>query len=310
MVRFISIVSPDFWPGFAALAQSLVENSGLDREDYELVVICDPAFAPAKWIASRPERISVLPISELPVVPVLSPQSQGRRMEQALQKLAVFALPEQWGTCVYIDSDMVCLNPIEELAAMQPLTAAHDFLSGFDREPTASSEGNADINTGIMVFSPSQATFHNLVSIYSERHAERTDKGDQDIINMWIQETRQSVQRLGSEWNFSKRLQDCVGVRWVKENLKRIKILHFVGVKPWTPNSEINTVRECQYGWMEKIWWEYFERSGFAAHMENPPNRPAVFLRQWILPWTKPAILKEHCVRGARLLRRLIRKRG
>ena len=306
MVRFVSIVSPDFWPGFAALAQSLVENSGLNREDYELVAICDPACAPAKWIASRRERLSVLPISELPAIPVLSAQSQGKRMEQALQKLGVFALPEEWGTCVYIDSDMVCVNPIIELSVMQPLSAACDFLSGFGKEPKESSEGSTDINTGLMVFSPSQLTFRELVALYNERHAERTHKGDQDIINMWIRETRQPVQRLGSEWNFSKRLQDCAGLSWVKKNLKRIKILHFVGAKPWTPNSEINTVRECRYGWMERIWWDYFERSGFASYMEKPARRSTALLRQWVLPWTKPSIIKEHAVRGSRLAKRLL----
>ena len=228
-------------------------------------------------------------------------------MEQALQKLGVFALPEEWGTCVYIDSDMVCVNPIIELSVMQPLSAACDFLSGFGKEPKESSEGSTDINTGLMVFSPSQLTFRELVAVYNERHAERTHKGDQDIINMWIRETRQPVQRLGSEWNFSKRLQDCAGLSWVKKNLKRIKILHFVGAKPWTPNAEINTVRECRYGWMERIWWDYFERSGLERYMSNSPARSTAFNRQWLLPWSKPAILREHMQRGWRfVLRRLL----
>ena len=304
MIRFVSIVSPDFWPGFAALAQSLVENSGFDRDDYELVAICDPASAPTKWIASRRERVSVLPISRLPAIPVLSAQSQGKRMEQALQKLGVFALPEEWGACVYIDSDMVCINPIGELAAMRPLSAACDFLSGFGYEPEESSEKSADINTGLMVFSPSPRTFRELVAVYNERHAEQTHKGDQDIINMWIRETGQAVQRFGSEWNFSKRLQDCAGLSWVKQNVHRIKILHFVGTKPWAPNSEINTARECRYRWMEEIWWDYFEKSGFATHMERPPSRSTALVRQWILPWTKPAILREHLKRASRLARR------
>ena len=305
MVRFVSIVSPDFWPGFAALAQSLVENSGFDRDDYELVAICDPASAPTKWIASRRERVSVLPISGLPAIPVLSAQSQGKRMEQALQKLGVFALPEEWGACVYIDSDMVCINPIGELAAMRPLSAACDFLSGFGKELKQTSDGNADINTGLMVFLPSPRSFRELTAVYNERHAERTHKGDQDIINMWIRETGQPLHRLGSEWNFSKRLQDSAGVQWVKDNLQRIKILHFVGAKPWAPNSEIKTVRECRYRWMEEMWWDYFERSCFAEHMEKPPSRSTAFVRQWVLPWTRPSFIKEHVVRGQRLTKKL-----
>lgn len=306
MVRLVSIVSPDFWPGFAALAQSLVENSGFDRDDYELVAICDPASAPTKWIASRRERVSVLPISELPAIPVLSAQSQGKRMEQALQKLGVFALPEEWGTCVYIDSDMVCINPIGELAVMEPLSAACDFLSGFGKELKQSSDGNADINTGLMVFSPSAASFRELVTLYNERHAERTHKGDQDIINMWIRETGQPVHRLGSEWNFSKRLQDTTGMQWLKSHIEQIKILHFVGAKPWASNREITTVRECRYQFLELIWWDYFDRSKFAEFMDRPPRRSTAFNRQWILPWSKPAILREHSTRLVRFARRLL----
>jgi hypothetical protein len=300
MLRFISIVSSDFWPGFAALAESLANNSGLCLEEYELVVICDPARAPSSWLASRRERITLFPAADLPSITILSPQSQGRRMEQALQKLGVFALPQEWGTCVYIDSDMICLNPIKELPTMQPLTAACDFLSGFGKALDPSLQKCSDINTGLMVFAPSGTTFAELRSVYSRRHQERVHKGDQDIINLWIQESGQDVHRLGSEWNFSKRLQDVTGLRWVKENTEKIRILHFVGAKPWTPNSEIHTLRECRYGWMEGVWWDYFEKSGFAQYMEDPPDRSTVWIRQWILPLTKPTILCEHLQRAMR----------
>ena len=87
----------------------------------------------------------------------------------------------------------------------------------------------------------------------------------------------------------------------------QVKILHFVGVKPWTRNTDVKTFRECGYRWMEEIWWDYFERSGFAAHMQNPPRRSIAFIRQWVLPWTSPSILREHCIRGCRLLKRLLK---
>jgi hypothetical protein len=304
MLRFISIVSPDFWPGFAALAESLANNSGFGPSEYELVAICDVELAPRGWLASRREPITLFPAADLPSIAVLSPQSQGKRMEQALQKLGVFALPEEWRTCVYIDSDMICLNSIKELSEMQPLTAACDFLSGFGKALDPSTRKCSDINTGIMVFAPSPTMFNELQSVYVRRHEERVHKGDQDIVNMWIQETGRAVHRLGSEWNFSKRLQTVTGPRWVKENMDKIRILHFVGAKPWTPNAEINSFRECRYQWMENIWWDYFERSGFARYMSSPPLRSTAFERQWILPWAKPAIVREHMARGWRFVRR------
>lgn len=308
MIRFVSIVSPDFWPGFAALVQSISENSVLQPQEYEIQVICDPDQAPRAWLDSRPEPISLAPDSVIPSITVLSQQAQGKRMEQAMRKLGVFALPESGGPRTYIDSDMICLGSLRELVSLPPLAAACEEICGFDTGRSPASMEGVEINTGLMVFQPSPDAFEELQSVYARRHAERSFKGDQDIINMWLQETGRPVHRLGSEWNLSKRFQDQTGRQWIKDRITQVKILHFVGAKPWTPNSEIKTFRECHYAWMEAIWWDYFERSDFARFMKSPLSRSTAFFRQWILPWTKPVILREHAARGARFARRLCRK--
>lgn len=301
MIRFVTIVSGDFWPGFAAMLQSLEENSGFRSDEYEIVAICDPDTAPEDWLGTRKSRVVLMPPATIPRVEVLSPQNQGERMAGALQKLGVFALPDDFGRCIFIDSDMVCLRSLRELLEMMPLTAACDHLCGFD---PASGSADGEINTGLMVFEPSRTTFEELQSVYTRRHGERTHKGDQDVINMWLQETGRPVHRLGSEWNFSKRFQDKTGPRWVKRHIRQVRILHFVGVKPWTDNACVNTFRECRYRWMEEIWWDYFDRSGFVAHVVKPPRRSTARVRAWILPWTRPAILGEHCTRALRFVRR------
>jgi hypothetical protein len=306
MIRFVSIVSPDFWPGFAALVQSLSENAGLGLDEYAIDVICDPEQAPRAWLNSRPETISLLPNSAIPEIAILSRQKQGRRMEQAMRKLGVFALPESGGPRTYIDSDMICLGSLRKLAGLPPLAAACEELCGFDTGRSPASMEGVEINTGLMVFTPSQKAFAELESIYARRHGERCFKGDQDIINMWLQETGRPVHRLGSEWNLSKRFQDRTGAPWIKDRVRQVKVLHFVGVKPWTPNSQVTTFRECHYGWMEKIWWDYFERSGFASRVEMPLQRSAAFIRQWVVPWTRPAILREHAQRACRLVRKAV----
>jgi hypothetical protein len=299
MIRFVSIVSPEFWPGFAALVQSVSENSALQMQDYEIHVICDLDQAPRAWLASRREPITLLPDSVIPKIAILSEQAQGKRMDQAMQKLGVFALPEDGGTRVYIDSDMICLGSLRELLLTPSLAAACEELCGFDTGKNPAGLHDVEINTGLMVFEPSQKAFSELQSVYARRHSERSFKGDQDIINMWLQETGRSVHRLGSEWNLSKRFQDQAGHQWIKDRIGQVKILHFVGVKPWTANAEVKTVRECNYRWLEKIWWDYFERSGFAAYLKHPPRRRIALLRAWMLPWTKPAILREHAMRLA-----------
>jgi hypothetical protein len=309
MLKLVTIVTPDFWPGFAALLQSVTENGHVDsRRQVCWLVICDQESAPKTWIASRSENIALFPIAGLPRIKVLSEQNQGERMENALQKLGIFALPEELGTCVYLDSDMVCLNSIAGLEAMSPICAAYDHFQLSDHEHPLLAGQFPEYNTGVLVFAPSHKTFEELSETYRRRHGERSHKGDQDVFFFWSQ--GKSIHPLGSEWNFSKRHQDAVGREWIRRHLSEIRFLHFVGAKPWTSNSKINTFRECHYRYMEELWWDYFEASGLAAHMVDPPRRSTALLRQWILPWTKPAILKEHCVRGARLLRRFISKFG
>lgn len=303
MLQFVTIVTPAFWPGFAALLQSVAENGCLkSRSGVRWLVVCEQSSAPSEWLAQRHEDIRLYPLEDLPKVPVLSKQNQGRRMEHALQKLGIFALPSDLGRCVYLDSDMVCLGDLSALENLPALSAAYDHLQ-FTGGPSPLASGeHVEFNTGVLSFVPGGKIFEELCTIYRQKHAERFHKGDQDVFYFWAQ--HREVNPLGSEWNFSKRHQDKVGSAWIRLRLSQIKFLHFVGAKPWTPNSEINTVRECRYRWMEEIWWDYFEKSGFAEHMENPPRRSTAFVRQWVLPWTKPSIIKEHAVRGRRFVKK------
>lgn len=304
MIRFVSIVTSDFWPGFAALVQSIAENGQLSPREYEFSVFCDTEQAPRGWVNSRPEAISLIPTSAIPSIPILSPFAQGKRMEESLQKLGLFALPDAGATRVCIDSDMVCLGPLRELSQAQPITGVCDALCGFDTGKNASDMDDVPINGGLIIFAPSPKAFSELMSVYERRHGEGCFRADQDIINMWLEETGQKVHRLTSEWNFHKRFQNGMGLRWVKDRISQVRLLHFVGVKPWTNNAEVRTARECRYRWLEEVWWDYFDRSGFAAHMTNPPKRSIAMMRQCVLPWTKPAILGEHFGKVARLFRK------
>lgn len=305
--RFVTIVTPEFWPGFAALVQSLTENAGFGEAGYEIVAICDERQAPETWLKTRAERITLFPVSELPKIELLSAQNQGMRMENALQKLGVFALPEAWGKSIFIDSDIVCLGSLRGLGDFPALTAAPDMpmmQADLPEDPLADPE--FEYNTGLFVFEPDARIFAELQEVYRLRHHERTHKGDQDVFNLWVRERGIPVHLLGSEWNFAKRYQDFLGRRWIGDRIDRLKTMHFVGVKPWTKNRDVTTFRECHYRRLEELWWDYFDRSGFAAHMAQPPRRSQAFLRQFILPISSPAILKEHFVRGGRLARRMV----
>jgi len=307
MLRFLSIVSEDFWPGFAALVQSIAENGAMSPDSYEFRIICDVDSAPRAWLEERRERIELVPMDILPRLSLLSAQNQGPRMEKALQKLGVFALPSEWGVCVYIDSDMICVGSLIGLNTFQPLTAAADVpLLSEDLHAAEPPRPGLEFNTGLLVFRPDERIFEELLDVYQRRHHERTHKGDQDIFNLWVREQGASINLIGSEWNFGKRYQDTLGSRRCRSLMPSIKLMHYVGIKPWTENMHVTTFRECHYRWMEEIWWDYFERSGLPAHLSTAPQRATAFRRQWVLPWSKPEILKEHRVRALRLLRKCI----
>ena len=127
-IRFVTIVTQDFWPGLAALVQSISENSGLATNEYEIQIICPLDQAPQAWLDSRPESISLLASSEIPSIPILSPLAQGKRMEESLQKLGVFALPEDGETRILIDCDMVRLGSLRELLDARPISGTSDLL--------------------------------------------------------------------------------------------------------------------------------------------------------------------------------------
>jgi hypothetical protein len=302
MIHFVSIVSEDFWPGVAALFQSIQTNSGLSASDYRFTLLCDPRTAPTDWLQGTATTADLMPLSALRNIKLLAAQKQGRRMEVALQKCAVFALPPSFGHCVYLDADMLCVGSLRGIEDMSPLTLTAelpDFTEALT--PDVSASPGFECNTGFFVFRPDHRIYEQLHDTYQRRYRECFFKGDQDVINLWLREKRVPYKLLGAEWNFAKRYVHGFNRQQISEKCENVRFLHFVGAKPWTSNADINSFRECRYQWMENIWWDYFESSGFAQHMSKPPNRRTAWLRARILPWTKPAILREHAQRVCRL---------
>jgi hypothetical protein len=285
-IIFTSIVTNNFWPGFAALTQSIFENSELTSDEYEFLVICDVHNAPISWLKSRKEKIHLHSISTLPDIPVLTPQSQGKRMEIALQKLGIFMLPQSDGVLVYIDADMICLSSLRDLFNFKPIVAAYDGFYDVNASAQNAAKKHVlrrkelqvgffkknqnikitnELNTGLVVFEPSQKIFKELIDTYHKYHLTKHLKGDQDIFNLWALGVSKCVNPLNSMWNFSKRHQNILGYKWIADNLSRIKLLHFVNCKPWYTSKEITGKWECRFLRLELIWWKYYAKSHFTS---------------------------------------------
>lgn len=308
MIDFVTIVSDDYWPGAAALIHSVKSNSRLSINQYRFNIVCNLDAVPRRWLSSRDENINLLSFSELPVIPVLTPQKQGHRMEVALQKISIFALPSINSHYVYIDSDMVCLGSLTSLLSLQKFSLCPDEIYGFGFDRSDSELSKVELNTGLMVFEPSFNTYQSILSYYKNHHHEISFKGDQDIINGWIRSNNIEVNYLSSKYNFCKRFQDKIGRFRTRALIKNLRILHFVGAKPWMSNSQIVSQRECLYYNLERLWWRYFESSRYSMY-ENFNVRPITpFIRQFILPFIKPAILQESATRLINRIVKLFRK--
>ena len=274
-IIFTSIVTNNYWPGFAALIQSIAENSKLTRDEYEFLVICDIDSAPTSWIKSRKEKIRLQSFNNFPKIPILTPQKQGKRMDVALQKLGIFMLPQKNRALVYIDADMICLSSLRDLFNLKPVRATYD---GF-YDPSESAQhaartqnnirSNHELNTGLIVFEPSEKIFKELANTYNEYHPTKNFKGDQDIFNLWAYNINKSVHPLSSMWNFTKRHQNMLGYKWIANNISRIKLLHYVNCKPWYIGKEISGKWECTYLRLELIWWKYYMKSRFTSLLKT-----------------------------------------
>ena len=308
MINFVTIVSDDYWPGAAALIHSVRSNSCLNINQYRFNIICNLNAVPRRWLSSREENINLLSFNDLPVIEILTPQKQGPRMEVALQKISIFALPPINSHYVYIDSDMICLGPLTPLLSLHRFSLCPDEIYGLGFDRSDSELSNVELNTGLMVFEPSFSTYQSILSYYKNHHDEVSFKGDQDIINGWIRSNNIDVNYLSSQYNFCKRFQDKIGHFRTRALIKNLRILHFVGAKPWMSNSQIVSQRECLYYNLERLWWRYFKSSRYSVHETFNVRSTTPFIRQFILPFIKPVILRESANRLINRLVKLFRK--
>lgn len=301
-ITFITIVTKNFWPGFAATVESVLQNSKLLLEEYEYNVYCDDRLAPVEWISSRQERILLRPISDLPAIVELAPQQQGARMSQALQKLSIFSINYESNKMIYIDCDMICLSSLRELLSIEPIALASD---DFDISDFSVSVPRGELNTGMLIFKPSQQIYEELLNVYQGNPFAFTSKGDQDVFNEWAKRVQVCI--LNSYWNFSKRHQDKVGYTWIKNNLANIKFLHFVNCKPWYKSKDLRTLAECRYKRLELIWWKYFFASRFSDPIRSCLQFAQILTERIAAPFIKASMIRERLANTKRSVRERIR---
>lgn len=219
---FVTLVSGPFHHGARALARSLAKVS-----DVPLTVMCAPS---ADRGALRASGIAFIDVPEIKNPNVLGLSTQ--RFASTYTKLNAFRMTHL-DRCVYIDSDMIALRPIDDLFRQ----------SGFQAVPDHGLEHEYDrFNSGLFAFEPDAAVFEHLMSKIET--VSSYDQGDQGFLNEMFPDWH----RLPHEYNVSK--------RWSVHHpnlfhLESTRVVHFVGIKPWQPEPS------SAYDELYRLWFTF-----------------------------------------------------
>ena len=251
-----TVLSDAFVPGFAVLAQSLLRHHpGLDLP---FIIVFNRELAPLAP-SSRALISSWYPNvrfheADASVYQTVWANRDGRlrtpdRLKSAFFLLEAFALGE-FTRVVTLDSDMICtgdLSPLFTHPAAFAATRGTDYEKG----------GLLDyFNTGVLVIGTPHLTGETYTALLNHRissgYEKRKGKADQAILNDYL--GSKGFTQLDEAYNVTKRKFPDHSFDKVEDILdEHIRILHFVGEKPWQHH---HAEREFQYGKLEDFWAE------------------------------------------------------
>uniref|UniRef100_UPI00358EE398 trichohyalin-like isoform X1 n=1 Tax=Myxine glutinosa TaxID=7769 RepID=UPI00358EE398 len=215
---YVTLASrPGYCWGALVLGQSL-RQVGTSRE---LVVMVTPGVGVELRNCLRQVFDHVLEVPEWRSHQLETLSQMGRpELAISLTKLHCWTLT-QYRKAVFMDSDTMVLQNIDDLFEREELSAAPD-------------PGWPDcFNSGVFVFSPSMATYHSLQDFVSTNGS--FDGGDQGLLNFFFT-------NWGSK-DFSRRLPFVYNLSWgsiysheaaFERFRPSVRVLHFLGAaKPW-----------------------------------------------------------------------------
>ncbi|MGC5166998.1 hypothetical protein [Luteimicrobium sp. DT211] len=212
-VAYVTYFDDDgyFW-GALAMARSLAKVSS-----YPLLALV-PAGYRLPDVPYLPENLTIVRAPRIRNA-LFGGAHQGR-FEYTFSKLGVFALTFL-DRGVYLDADTVVLDGLDDLFDRDGLSAAPDFGFSLNREI---------FNSGVFAFRPDADLFRDMMA--KNGTLESYDGGDQGFLNGYFPE----IDWLDSSYNTLWRMLDSnPGV----VGLGDVKVLHFVGPKPWNRDPDL-----------------------------------------------------------------------
>ncbi|KAF0093169.1 MAG: hypothetical protein E1N59_3084 [Puniceicoccaceae bacterium 5H] len=250
-MNFVTIADAPYIPGLLAMLQSMKENGNLPADTRFYVIHEDPLEK--RHIESLEQvgiSIEFLPRQSLGDVPALAPQYRDLFIF-TFKKLLVLKLPVQ-GKVAFVDSDMLCLNPLDGIEELEHFSAAPAYGNSAP-EDTA---GGPMINSGFFVYEPSEELFNDVLDYYFNC-GRSFDFGDQQVLSFYFRERSSDPLHLCDlKWNTVKRLKHAFPQFF---DLDKICFLHYVDTKPWE-RPRLHRF-ERHYIPLYHMWWPYFVRA-------------------------------------------------
>lgn len=221
---YVTLVGGNYHHGARALARSMAQVTTIP-----LIVLCAPG---ADRQALERSGLNCIDVPE-----IMTPHQPGEMQERfaaTYTKLNVFRLGFL-DRVVYIDSDALMINNIDELFTREGFWAVSD--AGIHLE-------NEGFNSGVFACEPSVELFDQLVSQVGKLPS--ADGGDQGFLNSFFGD---DWNRLPLEYNTTKRIWRSHNPLF---NLNEVKVLHYVGVKPWSIDPGHD-----DYGDVIDLWFDY-----------------------------------------------------
>jgi lipopolysaccharide biosynthesis glycosyltransferase len=249
-----TVLSDDFIPGFAVLVHSFKTNH--------------PGFAPP-FVIVHNDKLATLSAVSRELVKRLYPNVRfieaddssyetvwsnrdgqlktPERLKSAFFILEAFNLTE-FDRVVTLDSDMICLGdltPLFEQHAPLSATFGTNYKTGLALDY---------FNTGVLVIGKQLLTGETYRALLNHRISKdydvRKGKADQAILNDYFPSG--SVSRLDEKLNITKRKYPDAAVDRVEDlYADDVRILHFVGEKPWQSHRSDT---ESSYTKLETFW--------------------------------------------------------
>ena len=241
---FVTMISTDSYLAGALTLFYSVRKTG-SKEDFVAMVTSDGLASDTLASLSR-AGMRVLTVGRMKKSHTRDMSEE--RWNDNYTKLRLWQLAYE--KLIFLDSDMVVLQPIDHLFALK-----HTFAAVPDAFHPCY------LNTGFMVLAPSNQTFAALTALIEEV---RSEESEQTLVNhYWLD--RYHV--LHYTYNFAKHnvMSPTRFDIYVEDYLDTVKVVHYLGVKPWLCSRDLDCMRHVPYyggatnKFLYDLWWTIFE---------------------------------------------------